>query len=892
MLCFQLKLTFTFLLDKLSQSRNKIRNFGLISELLKNIPTKIAFLILFGLLFNACQSVKKVPENEYLLLKNSVLVNSETVNKEEVKNQIYQKPNKKLLGVVPLRLHLYNLARENVDSTYNAWLNRKPKRKQFLIDLLSEKQTECLGDFFVVSGYSKLFKNIGEAPVILDTERSKRSAQRLRNYYFNKGYFNTKTSYKIDTLANKKAKIIYKVETGKPYYLNSITTKITTPVLDSLYQLTKRESLIKVGKQYSLEDLNQERNRITTSFRNRGIYHFQQSYINYVIDTVDTNQKANIEMIISDQNIRIGDSTYIKPFNLYKISEINVFTNNPYDKQTDKIIDSTTYNGINIYSSGKLRFSPKALTAPISLYINSPYADFRDQLTRRYFSNLGIFNYPTIQYVEDVSDSTGNSLIANIRLSSMKKFNFNPSFDATHSNIQTFGLEGNLNFSVRNVFGGAEILQLGLRGNIGSSKNFSNPKDVFFNILEYGADLKLTFPRILFPLKTERIITRQMIPNTVSSFGFFKQQNIGLDKENFTGSFTYNWTPFRRTRSGLRRTTMRFDLINIQYVRNINASNYFNVYTSSYNRLNNLALDNGVSTDYLNKDGNLSITDGTSKFTEDVLSGNSSIDINSEQYRVVRSIEERRKRLTEDNLILSANITYHLTNQTGTYKKNFYSIKLKAESAGGMFSLLSSLANIEKNSRGNYHILGVDYSEYVKMEVEYIKHWDLRQGQVLAFRVFGGIAIPYGNSNNIPFSRSYFAGGSNDNRGWQAYRLGPGSSGGTNDFNEANMKLSASIEYRFNLTEKFKSAFFVDTGNIWNIFDNIDDPDYKFENFDSFRSIAVGSGIGFRYDFGFALFRLDLGFKTYNPANDQDNRWFKSYRIDQSVLNIGINYPF
>jgi len=859
---------------------------------LKNILTKITFIVLFGLFVNACQSVKKVSENEYLLTKNTILVNTKVTKKEEVKNQIYQTPNKKLLGAVPLRLHLYNLARENVDSTYNAWLNRKPKRKQFLIDLLSEKQTERLGDFFVVSGYSKLFKNIGEAPVILDIERSKRSEQRLRNYYFNQGYFNVKTSYKIDTLANKKAKATYQIETGKPYFVDSFTTKITTPVLDSLYQLTKRESLIKSGKQYNLDDLNQERNRITTSFRNRGVYHFQQSYINYVIDTVNTDQKANIEMIISDQNVRIGDSTYIKPFNLYKISEINVFTNNPYDKQTDKIIDSTTYNGINIYSSGKLRFRPKALTAPISLTLNGPYADFRDQLTRRYFNNLGIFNYPTIQYVEDVSDSTGNSLIANIRLSSMKKFNFRPSFDATHSNIQNFGLEGNLSFSVRNVFRGAEVLQLGLRGNIGSSNDLANPKDVFFNILEYGADLKLTFPRILFPLKTERIITRQMIPNTVSSFGFFKQQNIGLDKENFTGVFSYNWTPFHRTRSGLHKTTMRFDLLNVQYVRNINASNYFNVYTSSYSRLNNLALNNGVSADYLDEKGNLSITEGTSKFTEDVLSGNSSIITNSQDYRVVRSIEERRKRLTEDNLILSASLSYQRTNQSNIYDKNFYNVRLKVESAGSILSLLSSSVNIEKNSRGNYDILNVDYSEYFKIEAEFIKHWNLGHQQVLAGRIFGGIAIPYGNSTNVPFSRSYFAGGSNDNRGWQAYQLGPGSSGGTNDFNEANMKLSGSIEYRFNLTEKFKSAFFVDAGNIWNIFDNIDDKDYTFENLDSFRSIAVGSGIGFRYDFGFALFRIDLGFKTYNPANDEDNRWFKSYRLDQSVLNIGINYPF
>lgn len=859
---------------------------------MKSYSAKVVFIIGIGIFLYACNTVKKVPDNDRLLAKNTILVNDKPTKEEGAVNQLYQIPNKNILGF-PLRLHLYNLAKENSDSLYNAWLERKPKRKQFLFDVLSEKQTERLGHSFLVSGYSRFLKGVGEAPVIIDSTRTSRSTERLKNYYFNQGYFNTETSYKVDTLSNKKGEISYLVETGKPYFIDSVSTKISTPALDSLYQTTKGQSLIVKGKQYNRNDIDGERNRITTFFRNRGAYHFQQSYINYVIDTVDTNHKANIELIISDQNVRVGDSIYTKKFNLYKISEVNIFTNNPYDKVTNQVIDSTNYNGINIYSYGKLRYRSKAITDPIFLTVGLPYSDFRDQLTRRYLNNLEIFNYPTVQYVEDVSDPTGNSLIANIRLSPKKNFNTRPTLDVTHSNIQEFGIEGNLNFSFRNVFRGAEVLQLGLRGSIGSSKDLANPNDVFFNIAEYGADLKLNVPRILFPLKTESIISKQMIPSTVASFGFFKQQNIGLDKENFTGAITYNWTPLRRTGSGVRRTNMRFDLVNIQYVRNINASNYYGVYSSSYNRLNNLALDYGTNPEYLDEEtGNLIIPDGTTGFTEDVLNGNSSIIVDSQDYKIVRSIEERRKRLTEDNLIVSASLTYHKTNQQGFYDRSFHSIKLKGESAGGVLSLISGLANLEKNSRGNYDILNVDYSEYVKMEAEYIKHWDLGNDQSIATRVFGGIAIPYGNSTNIPFSRSYFAGGSNDNRGWQAYRLGPGSSGGINDFNEANMKMAGSVEYRFRLMGKLHSAFFVDAGNIWNVFDDIEDEDYVFKNFDSLKSIAVGSGIGFRYDLGFVLLRFDLGFKTYNPANNEDNRWFKSYRFSESVLNIGINYPF
>src|SRR5690606_30905855 len=124
---------------------------------------------------------------------------------------------------------------------------------------------------------------------------------------------------------------------------------------------------------------------------------------------------------------------------------------------------------------------------------------------------------------------------------------------------------------------------------------------------------------------TEKIISKQMIPSTQASFGFFKQENIGLDKENFTGAINYTWTPIRRTTGIIHRTTMKFDLVNIQYIRNINASNYFNVYTSSYNRLNNLALDYGANPEYLDENGNLTRIEGTSGFIQDVFSGQTPI---------------------------------------------------------------------------------------------------------------------------------------------------------------------------------------------------------------------------------------------------------------------------
>ena len=85
---------------------------------------------------------------------------------------------------------------------------------------------------------------------------------------------------------------------------------------------------------------------------------------------------------------------------------------------------------------------------------------------------------------------------------------------------------------------------------------------------------------------------------------------------------------------------------------------------------------------------------------------------------------------------------------------------------------ISNLIGLEKNNTENYETLGVVFSQYAKVEAEFIKHWQVSNDYVLAIRAFGGIAIPYGNSESIPFTRSYFAGGANDNRGWRPYDLG------------------------------------------------------------------------------------------------------------------------
>lgn len=853
---------------------------------MKSNTAKVSAFILIAIAIAACNSVKRVPDGKLLLTENKIFENNKVIKTEITSNQLSQNPNAKLFGF-PLALTLYNWAKPNPDSTYLLKFKNNPKKLERMTKWLSVKQVEQLGNSFFYKGIHNVLKKIGDAPEIIDKTRADKSLLRLKYYYFNQGFFDIKANYTIDSLKTKKGRVNYFITTGKPYVLDSITPFITSPAIDSLYRLTAESSIIKSGSQYKTEDFENEKNRLTSYFRNNGAYHFQPNNITFNVDTINKNHKANINLKISDFSFQENDSSKTAPFKLMKISEVKIYTDYKAAEANFSITDSTNYNNFTLLSKQKLKYRPKAITNAIFINKGSLFSDNNTSLTSRYISNLKIFNYPSIIYENDKRDSTSQSLIAKIYLTPKKKYSFGQSIDITHSNIQNLGIGFSPSISIRNVFNGAETLEFSGRANVGSSQDFANPNDVFFNASELGLDLKLNFPRIVFPFKTERIIPKNMFPSTLISTGYSIQKNIGLDKENLIGAIAYNWTP-------KKNNTARFDLFNVQFVRNLNPTNYFNVYTSSYDALNEIAKkpEYNVNPSYFDQEQNLIVENGTNSFIQDVLSATPSINTTPTDFSAIKSIEERRIRLIENDFILATSFSFSKTTKKDISDNNFYLFKTKIESAGSLLSLFANASNMDKSSNGRFELFDLEYSEYIKTEFDYIKHWGFSKETVFALRSFFGIAIPFGNSNNIPFSRSYYSGGSNDNRAWNPFRLGPGSTGGVNDFNEANMKLAVSAEFRFQLVGNLKGALFVDAGNIWNVLDNTEDRKAQFTGLKDLENIAIGSGFGMRYDFGLFVFRLDLGFKTYNPANEMNRRWLKDFGIGRSVLNFGINYPF
>lgn len=845
------------------------------------LHAKIGLFILLIILLVSCDAIKRVPDGKQLLTKNTILVDSMAPKDQRVLTLPTLQPNQKLLNY-PLRLHIYNLARPHRDSIYLKWIQDNPKGLKRRNAILSEKQTMELGQSLV--NFNSWLKRTGEAPSLIDKTAIEKSKERLRAWYWNQGWFNTEVDHKIiDSKDDKKARIEYYVNRHTPYLIDSLNTQIATPVIDSLYQLVNSDNILKKGEQYFTPDINAEKDRLNTYFRNKGVFYMEKDNIRFEGDTVNTKNKANITLIIKDREVQDADSTISLPYKIHKISEVNIIPD--YQNAiSNKEADTLSYQDYNILRFGERKYKRSTLTDAIFIHKGDLYRDIDRDRTYRRITELQSFQYPTIRYEEDPRDSTGTDLIANVLLTSKKKFEFTYGVEATHSNIQAIGVGLNTSLLIRNLFRGSELLDISFRGNIGASTNAANGDSRFFDLQELGADAKLSFPRLFLPFDVDNLIPKYMSPSTNFSLGYFSQTNIGLDKQSLNGALTYNW---RQTE--IKST--RFDLINAQYVRNLDPGNFFNVYQSSYSSINDIANSlNLTDPIYVNDSGNLTIPDGTTAFINNSLNG--SLSVSDEQREQIRNVRERRDRLSQNNLIISTSYSWTRNNREGIYDDDFSRFNFRIEGAGNVLSGISSLAGIDKNENDRRRVFGVEYSQYVKTEIDYIKHWQYVNNHVFAIRAFGGIAIPYGNSDNIPFIRSFFAGGPNDNRAWQAYELGPGKTGGLNDFNEANMKIALNAEYRFPISGAFKGAVFADIGNIYNVLDSEEDPDAIFNDISDLEYLALGTGAGLRYDFGFFVLRFDMGFKTYNPALEENRRWLKEFKISKSVLNVGINYPF
>jgi Outer membrane protein/protective antigen OMA87 len=269
----------------------------------------------------------------------------------------------------------------------------------------------------------------------------------------------------------------------------------------------------------------------------------------------------------------------------------------------------------------------------------------------------------------------------------------------------------------------------------------------------------------------------------------------------------------------------------------------------------------------------------------------------SELFELLLDLEtnQRIKDQYTDHLIFGLNYTFVFANQDVKKTNDFFFLKFDIETSGNLLSLFNNTPLITESD--NYHeIIGIRYAQFFKYQIDLRFYHYFRNRDMLALRLMYGQGIAYGNSNDMPFERSFYAGGANGMRGWQFRTLGPGefdNQSGYDIEHIGDLQIESNIEYRFPLYGRIKGALFSDIGNIWTLSNNQSFPggQFKFDKF--YKQLAMDAGFGLRFDFSFFLIRFDMAAPLCDPKYAEGNRWrISKLQWKDVVWNFGIGYPF
>jgi hypothetical protein len=254
----------------------------------------------------------------------------------------------------------------------------------------------------------------------------------------------------------------------------------------------------------------------------------------------------------------------------------------------------------------------------------------------------------------------------------------------------------------------------------------------------------------------------------------------------------------------------------------------------------------------------------------------------------------------KDVLIAGINYSFIFSNQKIKKSRDFWFFRFNAETAGNLLRAAKNItgATLETDSLSSYYkLFGQPFAQYVRTDIDIRYNRIFNDVSSIVYRTFVGVGIPYKNSVAMPFEKQYYEGGANGIRGWQVRSLGPGSylpPGSTYTNQTADIKIEANIEYRFKLFWILEGAMFVDAGNIWAIKEDASRPGAQFKFNKFFEDLAIGSGLGMRFDLSFVILRTDIGFKLRDPKYSGDYKWLinRSFSNDDMALVISIGYPF
>ena len=253
----------------------------------------------------------------------------------------------------------------------------------------------------------------------------------------------------------------------------------------------------------------------------------------------------------------------------------------------------------------------------------------------------------------------------------------------------------------------------------------------------------------------------------------------------------------------------------------------------------------------------------------------------------------------EDYLLFCNNFSILYYSKRKTENKDYQYLKISGETSGNLMYLYCKASGKEQNTGGQYEVLNLPFAQYIKGEADFRYYDVISPKTTFVYRIFGGISVPYLNSEGLPSVKKYYAGGANSMRAWESRSLGLGSYLDTiNSFKYylGDVKIEMNVESRFHIIGILNGALFVDVGNIWSFRNNeLKGAEIHLNNF--YKDLAVGGGFGLRFDFSFLIVRCDLGMKIREPYTINNTKshliWgTRSLTRDDFSLSVGIGYPF
>jgi len=710
-------------------------------------------------------------------------------------------------------------------------------------------------------------KPLGSPPPILDSALVEISRNQIEKYLKSKGFFKAKVKSEI-TIDKKESRLKFVADPGPAFFVNKVTYQIPDTTVKNIYLSNKvLFTHLREGMQYDEDSLVYEREQIYQVMRQNGYKDFERPYVRYEPDSSQNNSKVSVKLVIDNP---LDSSLKHK---VYTIGESNVIIAPNSEGFPDNLnLDSLkknhrTFRGLTFMDMSK-RFRRNPIVRYDFLREGEIYDIRKEKLTYDRLYELNVFKNVKIDYVK-ASDSS-QKVLPVITLIPQKRRS-NRIEGEIPFNEGTLGVNLSNTYTDNNFLRGAEKFQFQIKGGL-QAKNVKD-KPIFSEIFQkdFSLSASLTVPRLMVPFAIP-MMGKNGMPTTTfsSSFLYALQKDITI-RRTFINTITYDWV---ETKSKLHS----FTPLNVEY------------------RFGSILLD---------------VNDTT----------NNEVILNN-FYNIIL--------LGRKDFTLGMKYAYSLNADKLTENRTFVYFRGNIDIAGNLLQLASNTFGDKHDAKnGDFGtILGLPFNQYVRPEIDLRWYKRLGVNQQFVARLNTGIGYAYGNSTTVPFEKLFYAGGSSGVRAWQARTLGPGNYNRavipTEELRNATygidqlgqMRIETNFEYRFLLVNKLfggklRGATFVDMGNVWNISPNNPAPETYFNFKKLGEQIAIGTGLGFRFDVQFFVFRFDLGLKVKDPQFEGSEQWvigkfirgskdFKAnYELTHSPeryrfmqYNFGIGMPF